>query len=188
MPASTMNDSALFCADQGALRLLPGFAGAVERDATLALDALRAAARDALHVPHDAAHLLRGCAPGVRALPGRVRGEALRDLVLAPDPAAAIDLAARLDLLGAIVPEAKALRAMPKAGALYKDVYLHTLRVVAATPPDPITRLAALLHDIAKPDTLQIVGGEAHFPNHDAIGADRAARRLKALKFPKETV
>ena len=188
MRPTVMSDSVLFCADQGALRLLPGFAGAVESDPALALSALRAAAVNELYLPSDAAAVLRACAPAVATVPARQRGAALLDLLLAPDPAAAIDLAQRLGLLAALLPEAAALATMPKAGARYKDVYLHTLKVVAATPADPITRLAALLHDIAKPETLTIVNGEAHFPNHDAIGAERAARRLKALKFDKGTV
>ncbi len=183
-----MIEPVLFCADQGALRLLPGFATAVQGDPALALEVLRLAAVQGLHVPSDAAPLLRATSPAFAGLSPRMRGSALLDLLLAPDPAAAIDLAQRLDFLAALLPEASALAAMPKAGARYKDVYLHTLKVIAATPADPITRLAALLHDVAKPETLTIVNGEAHFPNHDAIGAERAARRLKALKFDKATV
>jgi poly(A) polymerase len=180
--------AAPFCADQGALLLLPGFAAAVEQDPALALQALLKAAEEQLYVPHDVAQVLKACAPGVRALPAQMRGEALRALLLAPDPAAAIDLAARCEMLGALAPEVDALRRMPRGGALYKDVYRHTLKVLAATPPDLITRLAALFHDIAKPDTLVVEGGQAHFPGHDVLGAERAARRLRALKFDKETI
>jgi poly(A) polymerase len=188
MPAMTTRESALFRADRGELLLLPGFAAAVERDATAALDALLSAARDGLHLSQETAAVLRACAAAVQRLSGRRRGVALLQLLLVSDAAGAIDLAARLELLAALAPEADALRAMPSGGGLYKDVYAHTLKVIAATPPDPISRLAALLHDIAKPDTLVIVNGEAHFPGHDALGADRATRRLRAMRFDKDTV
>src|SRR6185312_3484945 len=145
MPAMTTKDSALFRADRGELQLLPGFAAAVERDATPAVDALLCAARDGLHVSQETASILRACALAVQQLTGRRRGAALLHLLLANDAATAIDLAARLELLVALAPEADALRAMPSGGGLYKDVYAHTLKVVAATPADPISRLAALL-------------------------------------------
>lgn len=188
MPAPTTNTAALFCADRGALLLLPGFAAALEDDATPAFDALVGAARDGLHVGHEATAILRACSPGVQRLAARKRGAALQQLLLTSDPAAAIDLAARVGLLGALVPEAEALRSMPSGGGLYKDVYTHTLKVVAASPADAVSRLAALLHDIAKPETLTIVNGEAHFPGHDTLGAERAGRRLRALRFDPETV
>jgi hypothetical protein len=44
-------------------------------------------------------------------------------------------------------------------------------------------RLAALLHDIAKPQTKRFIGGDATFYNHDAIGARVTEKIMKRLKF-----
>ena len=48
--------------------------------------------------------------------------------------------------------------------------------------------LAALLHDVSKPETARRMGGRLRFFGHDLAGARRAAGLLKALRFPNETI
>jgi poly(A) polymerase len=55
----------------------------------------------------------------------------------------------------------------------------HSLRVV--------TRLACLLHDVAKPATATIVEDRLRFPRHGPRGAELMAERLPALGFGEET-
>ena len=65
------------------------------------------------------------------------------------------------------------------------DVYGHTARVVEAVPPVLPLRLAALLHDIGKPDTFSLDDrGIGHFLGHAAKGAEMADRILRALRSP----
>jgi tRNA nucleotidyltransferase/poly(A) polymerase len=47
--------------------------------------------------------------------------------------------------------------------------------------------LAALLHDVAKPETARRVGDRLRFFGHDAVGARRASALLKSLRFSNET-
>lgn len=69
-----------------------------------------------------------------------------------------------------------------------KDLWEHTLRVVAKAPPRPIVRWAALLHDAAKPLTRSIdPGGQVHFFGHERVGADIAGRLLRRLNADKAT-
>lgn len=177
-----------FHADQGALFLTGGAAEAITERPGALVAALVAAVEQALHIGKATADALTAAAPLLKSLSAQARGALLADLLLCADPATAVDLAERTGLLGQILPDMGRLRAMPHGQGRYKDVYSHTLRVLAATPPDLITRLAALLHDSAKPDTLVIEGGAAHFPNHDLLGADRAARRLRGLGFAEDLV
>jgi len=172
-----------FSVDQGALFLCAGTEARLQAEPTRLLEAVCTAAAHVLHVGRETAAMLASAAPALGVLAPARRGELLLGLVLCPAPDAAVDLAVRCSLLKPLLPDIDRLRAMPKGQGRYKDVYVHTLRVLAATPEDPITRMAALLHDIAKPDTLVIEGGSAHFPNHDLLGADRAARRLRGLGF-----
>lgn len=54
--------------------------------------------------------------------------------------------------------------------------------------PDLVLRLAALLHDIGKPTTRRFEkDGSVTFRAHDLIGARMAAKRLRALRFDKQT-
>jgi poly(A) polymerase len=69
-----------------------------------------------------------------------------------------------------------------------KDLWDHTLRVIERTPPRPIVRWAALLHDAAKPQTRSVDAfGEVHFFGHEREGADLARKLLSRLKADKET-
>ncbi len=55
--------------------------------------------------------------------------------------------------------------------------------------PDLVLRLAALLHDVGKPATRRFEdGGGVSFHHHELVGAKLAAKRLKALRFDKDTV
>jgi len=52
-----------------------------------------------------------------------------------------------------------------------------------------VLRLAALLHDIGKPDTKKMhPGGKVSFHHHEVVGAKLARVRLSALRFPKDVV
>jgi len=65
------------------------------------------------------------------------------------------------------------------------DVFEHSLRVCACAPPDLVTRLAALLHDIAKPCVYRETG---KMYGHDKRGAEIAEAALRDLRFDAATV
>ncbi len=70
-----------------------------------------------------------------------------------------------------------------------KDVYFHTLCTVECVPPRLNVRLAALLHDVAKPKTFAVdANGEGHFYGHHLEGARMAGEMLRRLKFDNQTV
>jgi tRNA nucleotidyltransferase (CCA-adding enzyme) len=53
-----------------------------------------------------------------------------------------------------------------------KDVYNHIVDVVSNTVPDLVLRLAALFHDICKPECKIIKDGKIRFPGHDKRSAE----------------
>ncbi|WP_207751282.1 CCA tRNA nucleotidyltransferase [Anaeromonas frigoriresistens] len=70
-----------------------------------------------------------------------------------------------------------------------KNVFDHILCVVDNSPKDIELRLAALLHDIGKPDTFtKDEEGIGHFYNHDKVGAELSEKILKRLKAPKKAI
>ena len=65
----------------------------------------------------------------------------------------------------------------------------HTLKVLEQVPPDPVLRLSALLHDVAKPvcRTTDDEGAD-HFYGHPELGAEMTGRILHRLKFDNDTI
>ncbi len=68
------------------------------------------------------------------------------------------------------------------------DVYLHTVKVVAAVPPEPTLRLAAFFHDIGKPATFTFRDGSGHFKGHPECGAAICEEALCRLRLPKKQI
>ncbi len=64
----------------------------------------------------------------------------------------------------------------------------HTIAVVAKTPPDPIIRLAALFHDVGKPDTREFGPGGVSFHHHEVVGARMTRSRMKELRFSNDDI
>ena len=65
------------------------------------------------------------------------------------------------------------------------DVYTHTAHTIAALPPDPVLRFAALLHDVGKPVTFtQDADGKGHFYGHAQESAQIADGILQQLRAP----
>lgn len=69
------------------------------------------------------------------------------------------------------------------------DVYTHTMRAVHAAEKDPLVRLAALFHDVGKPDTFfKDEHGIGHFYGHPAVSEQLAAQAMHALRFDNATI
>ena len=64
----------------------------------------------------------------------------------------------------------------------------HTIAALQWTPKDKVTRLAMLLHDVAKPVTKTTdEAGWDHFYSHEEEGAKMARTILRRLKFDNDT-
>lgn len=117
----------------------------------------------------------------------RIRDELTR-LVCGEAPKRALELADSTGLTDLFLPELGALKLEQDPVHRHKDVFHHTLAVVERTDPEERLRLAALLHDIGKPRTRRIGPDGVTFHHHEVVGADMAARRLRELRYPNETV
>jgi putative nucleotidyltransferase with HDIG domain len=172
-------------------------------DPLRALRAVRLGIRPGWHVDAATEELIRAAAPDVaRASAERVRDE-LGAILGRPTAGAALRALDRLTVLGALLPESSAMRATPQPEPHRFDVWEHSLRAVEAADLlstrldaiDPwgaeltrhlgeplgddlrrleILKLAALLHDVAKPETRTVEHGRVRFIGHDVIGAERA--------------
>lgn len=70
-----------------------------------------------------------------------------------------------------------------------KNVYDHTIAVVENIEPKLDLRLAALLHDISKPESFTLDEElEGHFKGHHIKSADKSVEILKRLRYDNKTI
>ncbi len=123
---------------------------------------------------------------------GRIAVERVREefdhCLLSPNPVQALELLRTLGLLAEIIPELLEGVGFEQNEYHALTVWEHTLVSVADVPPVTRLRLAALLHDVAKPRTLSIEGGRRHFYNHEKVGAEMAAAILDRLRYDRATI
>jgi poly(A) polymerase len=117
----------------------------------------------------------------------RIRDE-LSKLVVARAPGRALARVVASGLAAHFLPELPSLAMEQDPHQRHKDVLAHTLAVMDKSSPDLVLRLAALFHDVGKPDTRQFGPDGVSFHHHEVVGARITRRRLKALRYPKETV
>ncbi len=113
----------------------------------------------------------------------RVRDELMKMLKRSPQPSYGIELMRATGLLELFMPELLEGRDVEQKIGHADDVYNHSLRTCDVAP-DRI-KMAALLHDVAKPrcDTK-----DGHFYGHDTMGARMAYEIMKRLRFPKNEI
>jgi poly(A) polymerase len=126
-----------------------------------------------------------------RITPERVQVE-LSKLLLGVHPRRGIEMLVDTGLAEVVLPEVPAMRLAIDEHMQHKDVYTHSLVVLEqaiareSDGPDLVLRLAALLHDIGKPDTRRREpDGRVSFHHHEAVGAKLVRKRLRALRYPK---
>ena len=117
----------------------------------------------------------------------RIRDEFLK-LLCADDVERGLQLLDSTGLLVRILPELEPGKGMEQGGWHSHDVFGHGLLASSLTPPDPVTRLAGLLHDVGKPATHEIREGKVTFIGHQEVGARIATDALKRLRLAGDQV
>ena len=70
----------------------------------------------------------------------------------------------------------------------HKNVFLHSVDVVANSPMNIVSRYAALLHDLGKPFTKTEENGKVHFYRHEELSAFLCGSLLNRLGLPKKWI
>lgn len=119
--------------------------------------------------------------------PERLRDEWLKAL-RARRPSRAFDVMREHGLLELTAPALMRLVGCEQNRHHTHDVWTHTMECVDLCPPDPLLRMAALLHDIGKPEsrTLSPETGDYTFYRHEHLGAELADRLLQDLRFSND--
>ena len=122
----------------------------------------------------------------------RIRDELARTLDT-KTPMQALFVAQKLGILKYVVPDLERGIGVEQNQAHSFDVFEHNLRAMqhGADKDWPfVIRLAALFHDISKPETRRWSDEKKDwtFHGHEVVGARVTKQALKELRFPKETI
>lgn len=119
--------------------------------------------------------------------PERVREEWLKSMK-ARAPSRAFEVMRRTGILEVTYPELLEQVGCAQNQWHAYDVWNHTMRVVDESEGGPIERVAALLHDVAKPRTRAWSDktGDWTFYHHEKVGADMADRWLRDYRFSNQ--
>jgi len=120
----------------------------------------------------------------------RIRDEFIK-MILSDRPAEALTLTHELGALEFIVPDLEKGRGVEQNQAHSFDVWTHLLKTLSHSAKKNMPlhiRLAAIFHDIGKPDTRRYSEEKKDytFYGHDVVGARMTAKILRDLKFPKD--
>jgi poly(A) polymerase len=121
----------------------------------------------------------------------RIRDEFIK-IMMSDNPRLGITLLVESGLAEIFLPEIPKLKLEIDEHHHHKDVYEHSLTVLEQAialearvgGPNLTLRLAALLHDIGKPKTKELIaGGGVSFHHHEVVGARMGKERMKKLRF-----
>jgi putative nucleotidyltransferase with HDIG domain len=160
-------------------------AAAFEEDPLRMLRAAQFAARFDFVVSAETMAAMRVAAPLVLDVSWeRVHDELVKLLENAEKPSVGIELLREGGVLAYVLPEvAEGIGVEQNVYHAY-DVYRHGLATLDATPPgDLVLRLAALFHDVGKPQTRTVEPEGTHFYGHENVGEAMARAALGRLRF-----
>jgi len=128
-----------------------------------------------------------------KLLRSEIRNELVK-ILLSNKPSKYIKILHKLNLLNEIMPELVIGMGVTQNEKYHKyDVFNHCIYACDNTKPDLVLRLAALLHDIGKPQTREekiVKNGNTKvtFYNHEVISSKIAKRILKRLRFDNKII
>lgn len=119
----------------------------------------------------------------------RIQNE-LNKILLSRKPSLGLFKMMETGMLGTIIPEIIPCVGFQQFSSYHdQDVFSHTMIVLDNTSPKLEIRLAALFHDIDKPNCLTIdENGEGHFYGHHIESARISKEVLKRLKYPNDVI
>jgi len=155
-----------------------------KEDGLRAFKACRIASQLGFAIDEETFKAMTECIPvAAQVSMERIRDEFMKTILRSPKPSIGIDLMRQAGLLQLFLPELLEGVEVEQKMFHSDDVYWHSLRTCDSAHDS--VKLAALLHDIAKPRTDM---GNGHFYGHDAMGAQMVEEILRRMKFPQAEV
>jgi poly(A) polymerase/tRNA nucleotidyltransferase (CCA-adding enzyme) len=119
--------------------------------------------------------------------PERIRKELLK-ILMVQKPSGSFNTLAGTGLLNTFMPELLEGRLKRQNQYHRYTILKHILKTVDHVKPDPLLRVTALLHDIAKPRIRTKIDGIWRFHGHEKASALLAEEIMKRLKFSNNMI
>lgn len=111
-------------------------------------------------------------------------GQEFMKIIASPFPADGVLILNSTGLLNILIPELTECIGVDQAGHHKHDVFTHSVESLRFCPSEnTVVRLATLLHDIGKPQSLVIREEKPTFYNHEVIGARIAKTIVDRLRL-----
>ncbi|MCD7864203.1 MAG: CCA tRNA nucleotidyltransferase [Lachnospiraceae bacterium] len=175
--------------EQGMIRCVGNAADRFREDALRMLRALRFSAQLGYQIHPFTQDAISKMAVNLRKVSAeRIQTEFLK-LLLSPHPEY-LQRMYELGLTAQFLPEFDRMMETEQNNPHHcYTVGIHTIRVMQGAPSDRVLRLAALFHDVGKPDCKWTDGdGTDHFAGHAQEGCNMTEQIMRRLKFDNDTI
>jgi tRNA nucleotidyltransferase (CCA-adding enzyme) len=175
--------------EAGIIRCVGDAEARFNEDALRIMRAIRFSAQLGYTIEENTCRAISVVAPNLKKISAeRIQAELVKLLV--SDHPDYLRLAYETGITKIILPEFDIAMETPQNHPHHQySVGEHTLHALLEVPPEKDMRLAMMLHDIGKPNTLTIgEDGITHFHGHPAVSQEMAKDILRRLKFDNDTI
>jgi tRNA nucleotidyltransferase (CCA-adding enzyme) len=164
-----------------------------EEDALRMLRGIRLSVELGFTISHETYSAIENKRKGLEKISKeRIRDEFTR-MIMSPDPQQALFHLKQLEILTYVLPDLERSVDIEQNRSHIYTVYEHLVRSLQHAADSNFSlevRLAALFHDISKPETRRVSHetGEVTFYGHEVVGARVTKKALEWLKFPNDVV
>lgn len=175
--------------EQGVIRCVGEARERFTEDALRMLRAIRFSAQLGYSIEEKTKEAICALAGNLSHISAERIREELTKLLVSPHPEY-LEVAYETGVTAVVLPEFdKCMQTPQKHKHHCMDVGRHTLCSLTHVEPVKELRLAMLLHDIGKPDTLSVDDeGITHFHGHPKVSAELACQILRRLRFDNDTI
>jgi tRNA nucleotidyltransferase (CCA-adding enzyme) len=164
--------------------------GSFKEDPLRMLRAIQFSARFEFELEEETLLSLKENVDLITTIPAeRIQEELNKLLLKAKYPSSGFRLMQNVGLLEKILPELSHSAGVEQPGGYHAyDVFEHSILTVDNAPRNLVLRLAALFHDISKPETRVLVQDGATFYGHEKRGSKLTQRILSRLRYSNQII
>ncbi len=160
-----------------------------EEDALRMMRAVRIASQLGFEIEKETEEAIQKNAKLIEEISWERIGAETMKILASDNPAEGVEKMREVGLLKYVIPELLEGVGLAQKGRHKYDVYRHSIESLRNCPsPDPVVRLATLVHDVAKPIVVKNAGQreKVTFHNHEVVGARVAKKISERLRLSKK--